>query len=63
MYTYWQEGAHKDIERAFGVLKGKYQFVAQPILMHNMTDIANRLATCLMFHNMSVSDRVMGDFH
>jgi hypothetical protein len=60
-YTSWQEGARKDIERDFGVLKGKYQYVSRPIQMLNMISIANRLATCLMLHNMAVSDRVMGN--
>jgi Plant transposon protein len=26
-FTSWQEGARKDIERVFGVLKGQFQFV------------------------------------
>ena len=60
-YTAWQEGARKDIERAFGVLKGKFQFVARPILMMNRLQIAKRIATCMMLHNMAVSDRVMDD--
>jgi Plant transposon protein len=37
--TAWQEGARKDIECAFGALKGQFQFVEQPmqfLLLHNI---------------------------
>jgi hypothetical protein len=57
--TSWQEGARKDIERAFGILQSKFQWCARPIHMHNLKDISARLATCLILHNMCVSDRVM----
>lgn len=59
-YTSWQEGARKDIERAFGVLQGSFKFTAVPIQMHNLRDISARMATCIMLHNMKVSDRVNG---
>lgn len=60
-FTQWQEGARKDIERAFGVLQGKFQFIARPIHLHKVADISNRVGTCILLHNMCVSDRVMGD--
>jgi hypothetical protein len=59
-YTRWQEGARKDIERAFGVFQGKFQFITRPIHLHNLQDIANRVACCIILHNMCVADRVMG---
>jgi hypothetical protein len=58
-YTSWQEGARKDVERAFGVLKNIWQFLDRPILLHNLTDISNRVVTCLLLHNILVTDRVM----
>ena len=63
-YTEWQESARKDIERAFGVLQSKFQWICRPIHLFHTNDIANRVATCMILHNMCVSDRVMdGDVH
>ena len=58
-YTGWQEGARKDIERAFGVLQVRYKWTARPVELHKLEDITRRMKTCLMLHNMGVSDRVM----
>jgi hypothetical protein len=60
-FSAWQEGARKDIERAFGVLQAKWQFITRPIQLHSLHDIAKRVGTCVILHNMCVSDRVMGD--
>ena len=63
-YTKWQEAARKDIERAFGVLQSKFQWIARPIHLYDLGDISNRVGTCLILHNMCVSDRIMdGDVH
>jgi Plant transposon protein len=35
-YTAWQEAARNDIERAFGMLKGTWQYTARPILTMNL---------------------------
>ena len=59
-YTKWQEATRKDIERGFGVLQRCFQFTARPIQGHFLKGIGNRLRTCLILHNMIVSDRVMG---
>jgi Plant transposon protein len=61
-FTAWQECARQDIERAFGVLQIKFQILARPILRMNGDTIANTVATCLILHNMSVQDRVCGEF-
>jgi hypothetical protein len=58
-YTQWQEAVRKDIERAFGVLKGTFQFLERPILLMDLKQISNRVITCLILHNILVSDRVM----
>jgi hypothetical protein len=58
-YTSWQEGARKDIERAFGMLKGVWQFISRPIHLMNLEDIGKRVQTCLILHNVLVCDRVM----
>jgi hypothetical protein len=60
-YTGWQEASRKDVERAFAVLKKRYQFLDRPIHQHKVQEIANRVTCCLILHNISVTDRVMGD--
>jgi hypothetical protein len=57
--TSWQEGARKDIERAFGILQSKFQWIARPIHLLSLSDISNRVAACLILHNILVSDRIM----
>ena len=63
-YAKWQESARKDIERAFGVFQGMFQYVARPMLELDLTTLGNRVNCCLILHNMCVSDRIMaGDVH
>jgi Plant transposon protein len=57
--TEWQEASRKDIERAFGVLQGKWQCIARPMHQINLEQIGNRVTACIILHNMGVSDRVM----
>jgi hypothetical protein len=58
-YTKWQESTRKDIERAFGVLQQCFQYVCTPIQMHSLKLIGKRIRSCIILHNMKVSDRVM----
>jgi len=58
-FTSWQEGARKDVERAFGVMKNTWQFLDRPILLHDLKDISNRVVSCLLLHNILVTDRTM----
>jgi hypothetical protein len=58
-YTGWQEVARKDIERAFGVLQGQWKFMTTPVELMSLDAITSRVVTCLILHNMNVSDRVM----
>jgi hypothetical protein len=51
----------KDVERAFGVLKGTWQFLEHPILLMDLNDICHRVTCCLILHNMIVTDRVMNE--
>lgn len=60
-YTAWQEGARKDVERAFGVLKCTWQFLDRPILKLKLSEVAMRTTCCIILHNMLTADRVMGD--
>jgi hypothetical protein len=60
-YTSWQEAVRKDVERAFGALKGCWQFLERPILLWKFKQISYRVTACIILHNMMVSDRVMED--
>ena len=60
-FTKWQEAARKDIERSFGNLQGRFQALATPIMLMDLTIIANLCSSSLILHNMCVSDRIMGD--
>ena len=63
-FSQWQEACRKDIERAFGILQGKFQCMARPFHQLDLEKLTNRVACCLILHNMCVSDRVMdGDVH
>ena len=57
--TKFQEAARKDIERAFGVLQGKFQAMARPIVLMDLQRISNLCSCCIILHNMCVSDRIM----
>ena len=58
-FSAWQEAARKDIERAFGVLQCQWKFMAHPINALSPDIIRRRVKTCIILHNMNVSDRVM----
>ncbi len=60
-FMMWQEAVRKDIERAFGNLKIMWKFVFCPINIWNIKDIASRMSTALILHDVVVSDHVMGD--
>jgi hypothetical protein len=57
VYTAWQEGARKDIERAFGILKAKWQCLTRPMHQIKLEQIGARMTYCCMIlHIMCVSD-------
>jgi hypothetical protein len=58
-FTEWQEACRKDIERAFGVLQGRWQCMQRPFNQLTLKLIGTRVAAVLILHNMGVSDRVM----
>jgi hypothetical protein len=60
-FSKWQEGARKDIERAFGVLQCRFKAMCTPILSSTMFGATNLTACCIILHNMGVSDRIMQD--
>jgi hypothetical protein len=60
-FASWQEAVRKDIERAFGVLKARWQVLARPMHLHKPEEIAMRATCCFILHNMLVCDRVMNN--
>ena len=60
-YASWQESSRKDIERAFGVLKRKFQILVRPFELWFVKDIACIVKTMVMLHNMMVEQRISRD--
>nr|XP_043630363.1 protein ALP1-like [Erigeron canadensis] len=51
-----QEAARKDVERAFGVLKGKWKILERPIRIMDKEKIGKVVDTCCILHNMIIKD-------
>ena len=45
-------GVHKDMERFFGKLKGRFRILKLPIMYQKREDIDNVFFTCCILHNM-----------
>ncbi|XP_071741362.1 uncharacterized protein [Rutidosis leptorrhynchoides] len=48
----FQESARKDIERAFGVLQGKFAMLKTPTRSKNFNKIRRHMYACIVLHNM-----------
>nr|XP_043620024.1 protein ANTAGONIST OF LIKE HETEROCHROMATIN PROTEIN 1-like [Erigeron canadensis] len=51
-----QEVARNDVERAFGVLKGKWKILERPLRFTKKVKIGKIVATCSILHNMIIKD-------
>nr|XP_043625867.1 protein ALP1-like [Erigeron canadensis] len=51
-----QEASRKDVERAFGVLKGKWKILERPIQIMDKEKIGKVVDTCCILHNMIIKD-------
>ncbi|KAI3741293.1 hypothetical protein L1987_58965 [Smallanthus sonchifolius] len=51
-----QESARKDIERAFGVIKQRFQIVKNPARAWKLERIRRVMYTCIILHNMIIED-------
>ncbi|XP_019091129.1 PREDICTED: uncharacterized protein LOC109128730, partial [Camelina sativa] len=51
-----QEGARKDVERAFGVLQSRFVMIKNPSLLWSKDKIAYIMRACLIVQNMIVED-------
>lgn len=52
-----QEAARKDVERAFGVLKKKWQILRDPARPWSTKKIGNIMYACIILHNMIIQDK------
>ncbi|XP_057790794.1 protein ALP1-like [Salvia miltiorrhiza] len=51
-----QEAAHKDIERAFGVLQARWTIVEGPSRLWCKEEMSDIMFTCIILHNMIIED-------
>ena len=61
VYAAWQEGARKDVERAFGVLQRKFHILVKHIEFWYLEDISSIVETTIIMHNMMVAHRMERD--
>jgi hypothetical protein len=52
----YQESARKDVERAFGVLQGRWSILTQPARSYEVNRIRRTMYACIILHNMIVED-------
>nr|XP_043616341.1 uncharacterized protein LOC122588291 [Erigeron canadensis] len=52
----YQEAARKDVERAFGVLQGRWQIIEQYARPYSTNKIKRIMLCCVILHNMIVED-------
>ena len=51
-----QEGARKDVERAFGVLQARWEIIKNPVRQWDLGIIENIMLACIIMHNMIFED-------
>nr|GEZ73885.1 putative nuclease HARBI1 isoform X2 [Tanacetum cinerariifolium] len=54
-----QESARKDIERAFGVLQGRWGIIQQPARQYHVNNKRRIIYSCIILHNMILEDQKM----
>ncbi|GJV95993.1 RNA-directed DNA polymerase, eukaryota [Tanacetum coccineum] len=52
-----QESARKDVERAFGVLQGRWHIIAQHARAWNVNKLRRIMYTCIILHNMILNNQ------
>nr|GEX41957.1 protein ALP1-like isoform X1 [Tanacetum cinerariifolium] len=52
-----QESARKDVERAFGVLQGRWHIICQPARAWTVNKLRGVMYTCIILHNMILKDQ------
>ncbi|GJR45912.1 ALP1-like protein isoform X1, partial [Tanacetum coccineum] len=61
-YYLADEGARKDVERAFGVLQGRWGIIQQPARSYHVNTIRRVMYSCIILHNMILKDQKMAVF-
>ena len=56
VYAAEQEGARKDVERAFGILQARFNIVHRPARSWSTRIIGQIMKACVILHNMIVED-------
>ena len=51
-----QEATQKDVERAFGVLQGRFAIISNPCRQWSMETISDIMFVCVILHNMIIDD-------
>ncbi|GJX98637.1 ALP1-like protein isoform X1 [Tanacetum coccineum] len=49
----------KDVERAFGVLQGRWRIIQQPARQYHVNNIRQIMYSCIIMHNMILEDQKM----
>lgn len=52
----YKESARKDVERAFGVLQGRWEILQAPAKAMSVNKIRRTMYACVILHNMIVED-------
>ncbi|XP_057808899.1 uncharacterized protein LOC131023378 [Salvia miltiorrhiza] len=56
LFAQHQEAARKDVERSFGVLQARFNFIKRPCLMWDRDMMGKVMLACITMHNMIVED-------
>ncbi|XP_057775337.1 uncharacterized protein LOC130994308 [Salvia miltiorrhiza] len=56
LFAQHQEAARKDVERAFGVLQARFNFIKRPCLIWDRDMMGKVMLACIIMHNMTVED-------
>jgi hypothetical protein len=56
LFTQHQEGARKDVERAFRVLQSCFSIVCRPARLWKRKSVGRIMLACVILHNMIVED-------
>jgi hypothetical protein len=56
LFAQHQEGARKDVERAFGVLQSRFNIVRRPARLWKRASVGKIIEACVILHNMIVED-------
>jgi hypothetical protein len=56
LFVEHQEGARRDVERAFGILQARFAILRSPARMWQVRSLAEIIYACIILHNMIVED-------